>query len=587
MSKFTNATVKAFSRIAADAEKPAIQGAFADACGALCVCDGFMVARLFDAANAPELAEVPRVSADPVHARLLAVFDKIKSTDYTLAASTARADYHGAKPVLYPDELRRFSRWSVQDNGNDYFPVGDGVVSASRLARLLAIVPDASIYAREKEPFAPVYLRGASGDAVLLPCRIASTAAQREERAAYFRARFDTWRTLQPSADPVPASASLPALCPSSPSCILEAVHSTSETPVKVIGYKRDGNTVCVHRVQAHHVADNIYVYASRADQYGNFAWRFVSLFVCGYALELDCLPDNVSYCDDPTSNGHCTEFGGRSLVDFLRALNAVFADDAAFLSCINACMNTNTHIQLSFVRMLQEMGNQGELISRVMSYRQQRAKAIEKAEAEKAAARVEAEKQEEQQRQQEHAQALAECRTALLSDGERKPIDGAILCDLAASLGVSVSFKLKGWIMNKLATATIEDGKMVMYQYNRQKKTEKGSNAFWPFMHALMDALHQQEKASEEKQQETATQADLDYLFGVGNAPKVENQARNLELTQEHKQDTTQDHNAHNAPELGNQSQNPSLYILNGRTLPETFAHAQQITMQDLLNTS
>lgn len=43
----------------------------------------------------------------------------------------------------------------------------------------------------------------------------------------------------------------------------------------------------------------------------------------------------------------------------------------------------------------------------------------------------------------------------------------------------------------------------------------------------------------------------------------------------------------SHNAPELENQAQNPSSYMPNECTLPKTFARAQQITMQNLLNTS
>lgn len=219
---------------------------------------------------------------------------------------------------------------------------------------------------------------------------------------------------------------------------------------------------------------------------------------------------------------------------------------------------------------------------------------------------------------------------------------------------------------MNKLATVTIENGHMVMYQYNRQKKSEKGSNAFWPFMHALLDALHNQEQHA---QAEEASEADLDHLFCREHTPKLENQGENLEndaykrllglssgtistlmrekglqdcdkyaaidtfhhaiilaaqslapvedetwqqlferaysalypstqheeqeqpisqsettSTQESAQKNTQGTSAQHAPELEKQPQNPSS---DGHTLPDTWTRLEQLTMQQLLNTS
>lgn len=185
MSKITKATVKAFSRIAADAEKPAIKGAFEDVSGALCVCDGFMMVRLYNGENMPALADVPRVAADPLHARLLAMFDTIQSADYTLTASTARADYHGEKPILAAQDLRAFSSWSLKHHSSDVFPVGGSFVSAARLARMLDILPDARIYT-PASPVEPLYMSGADGDGLLLPARV------RDSEAA--RARLDEYK---------------------------------------------------------------------------------------------------------------------------------------------------------------------------------------------------------------------------------------------------------------------------------------------------------------------------------------------------------------------------------------------------------
>lgn len=304
MSKITKATVKAFSRLKCEnPTRTALQGAFADSSGALCASDGFMAARLYNAASAPELADIPRPAADPLHIRIIDMLNAPAQQDYTLTASTARAAYHSSKPILTAKELRAFSRWSMQEHGGDMYPLGSVFVSAARLALLLDVLPDACIFTRAGSPLDPVYLSGADGDAVLLPVRCTDP-----DRA---RARLDEYKASTAAPAPVP-SAPAPAADPVQPAApsadfvpasIRDAVENTPETPVKVIGYKSDGNTVCIHRVQAHHVADNVYVYATKANEYGRFMWQFVSLFACGYALKLDALQDSEHAKERPDSN--------------------------------------------------------------------------------------------------------------------------------------------------------------------------------------------------------------------------------------------------------------------------------------------
>lgn len=545
VSKISKSVVKSFSRLRDNnTNRAALQGAFIDSYGALCACDGFMMARLYGGADLPIMADVPRAAADPLHARLLDMLQHAANSGAKFAASAARAEYHGSAPVLAAQELRAFSRWSVKNHGGDVYPVGGSFVSAARLALMLDIIPDACIYT-PASPVEPLYLSGADGDGLLLPVRV------QDPKAA--RARLDEYKASTATPAPVP-EAPAPAANPAQPAApaadfvpvsIRDAVENTPETSVKVIGYKSDGNTVCVHRVQVHHVADNVYVYATKTNEYGRFMWQFVSVFACGYALKLDALQDSEHAKERPDSNynrvmfHYCANFADDgadyTLVDYVRMHNACFADDASFLALIEKEMAAGRHVSMAFVRMLAEMGGNADLIARVMDYRQQRERALQKAQEEREKERLEQEKREEQQRQQQHAQALADCRAVLLSDGERMPVDGAVLCELAASVGVPASLKLKGWIMHKLATVTIEDGRMVMYQYNRQKKTEKGSAAFWTFMHKLLEALHQQEEACTQPVQqpstpEEASSDDLQHLFGRDNTPTLENQPANLE---------------------------------------------------------
>ena len=531
--KITKKQMQAFSRVfCSDRNNKAyalLNAAFVDPSGALCACDGFMLARFFDGATLPELATVPRVSAAVLHERLFSMIQKAQESGATLEAVTKKADYAGEKPVVCADALRAFSRWANLKCVPGLFPVGNGFVSAARLARLLEVLPDGKIYA-EENPCAPVYIVGSHGDAVLLPVSV-----NRYGGAEAARKHYREWESIC-AAETVSAgsdddTAALPALMPFEPSCIRDAMQNTSETPIRVIGYKADGNTVCIHRVKAHHVIDNIFVHASKPDRYGHFAWRFVALFDCGFALDVDCLPEYIENVDKEGSNHMQTTFHGKPFADVVRAIGSVYKDDAAFAQCVQASVNNGHHVRLSWVRMLEEMGGHGDLISRVMECRKAREETREQEQRNR-----EAEKQAaEEQRAQEHAIELEACRQSILKDGERISVDGRLLCELAAAAGITTCIKLKGWIMRKLANVTIENGCMVMYQFNRQKNTEKGSESFWGWMNQLLQVLHQQEEEPEEARSE-----DINHLFGRNNTPKMENQAQNLE--NEHRQPTRND---------------------------------------------
>lgn len=517
--KITKKQMQAFSRVfCSDRNNKAytlLNAAFVDPSGALCACDGFMIARFFDGATLPDLAAVPRVSAAVLHDRLFSMVQKAQESGATLETATKKADYAGEKPVVCSDTLHAFSRWANLECVPDLFPVGNGFVSAARLARLLEVLPDGKIYA-EENPCAPVYIVGSHGDAILLP-----VAVNRQGGAEAARKHYSEWKTMH-AAEAVSVdsdnAAVLPALMPFEPSCIRDAMQNTSETPIKVIGYKADGNTVCIHRVKAHHVIDNIFVHASKPDRYGRFAWRFVALFDCGFALDVDCLPEYIENVDKEGSNHMQTTFHGKPFADVVCAIGSVYKDDVAFAQCVQASVNNGHHVKLSWVRMLEEMGGYDDLIGRVMECRkareEQREQEKRNQEAEKQAA--------EEQRAQAHAIELEECRQSILKDGERISVDGRLLCELAAAAGIATCIKLKGWIMRKLANVTIENGKMVQYQYNRYKQTETGSKAFWDWMNRLLDALRQKE---EEDEVEEVSVDDLNHLFGCDNAPKLENQ--------------------------------------------------------------
>lgn len=511
--KLTTAQCKAFSRIASPKNKrEALQGVFFDDVSNLCACDGFMFARFY-CVSAPGLDHLPRVKKDPLHDRLTGILNAAASGAGAIAASGEKANHHGDKPTLCAKNLRAFARWSVNQYEPDAMPLGDASVSASKLAEMLEVFPDALIYVSSAVD--PVYFKSENGDGILLPVRVTPGTTRENVCSAY-----SEWVNYQEGifSSAAPAG-SLRHYCATVP-----------EIPIKVIGYKKDGNTVVVHRVKGHKITGNVYAYATKPDKYGIFHWNIAAVLPCGYGQDVCTLQDNTNYADRPDATGNNPIIYGKYTVEELaNGASAHLRDDNAFRACVDKQIAEGGHIRLADIRLLEEMGGNAERIEKAMQCRADRQRMREEREKQH---RDELEENNRRE-QEQHEQALHDLKASITRDGERVPVDGRLLCELGDSVGVSACIKLKGWIMRKLANVTIENGHMVTYQYNRYKKTETGSKAFWDWMNRLLDALRQQEE-------EEASEEDLIHLFGRDNAPKLENQAQNLE--NEHRQPTRND---------------------------------------------
>lgn len=139
----------------------------------------------------------------------------------------------------------------------------------------------------------------------------------------------------------------------------------------------------------------------------------------------------------------------------------------------------------------------------------QEREARMRQSQAEEAAQREQAEKEKAEKRES--------TRKTLLSDGENMPVDGAALCELAAEMGVSIPLRTKGFILQKLATISIADGKFKRYTF-RGKKGAQGSDACFKYIQALIDALKMQSTESESENPPE------------NNVPELENRPVNLE---------------------------------------------------------
>lgn len=120
-----------------------------------------------------------------------------------------------------------------------------------------------------------------------------------------------------------------------------------------------------------------------------------------------------------------------------------------------------------------------------------------------RAAQEAERQKQQDQQRQAEeaeaaenacqHAAALQSLRQTLQADCHKAPVDGALLCELAESLHVSIPLRTKGWILQKLRTVTIQGGEATSVSFQPTRKHEQGSEKAFSVISALkMESLTQ-----------------------------------------------------------------------------------------------
>lgn len=285
---------------------------------------------------------------DPLHDHLTGILNAAASAAGTLAASGEKAHHHGDKPVLCAKSLRAFARWSVNQYGRDAMPLGNAFVSASKLAGMLEVFPDALIYVSSAVD--PVYLKSENGDGILLPVRVTPGTTRENICSAY-----SEWANRQErgfsSAAPV---GSLRHYCETVP-----------ETSIKVIGYKKDGNTVVVHRVKGHKITGNVYAYATKPDKYGIFYWNIAAVLPWGYGQDVFTVQDNTNYANRPDATGNNPIIYGKYTVEeFANGASAHLRDDNAFRACVDKQIADGGYIRLADIRLLEEMGGNAAQIA-------------------------------------------------------------------------------------------------------------------------------------------------------------------------------------------------------------------------------
>ena len=144
--------------------RPSTRGAWIDADGKQCLCDGMTGVRLnsaFDLTEAPEPECGERVDLDAVirPVRLNSVALKSPSAGVRAKIKSDRAEYKASNRCKYESFVPTYD-----------FGAGLPLVNAEYLLDLLELFPDCEIYAHEN-PVYPIYFKSAAGEGVLCPIR--------------------------------------------------------------------------------------------------------------------------------------------------------------------------------------------------------------------------------------------------------------------------------------------------------------------------------------------------------------------------------------------------------------------------------
>lgn len=265
-------------------------------------------------------------------------------------------------------------------------------------------------------------------------------------------------------------------------------------TKLRVIDYAKDGNTVVVHHVKAYHLIGNYYVYTTKPDEYGDFAYVFVVNYpACNYAMNCRCMANSYSGDKEGTTLVHSDE-----IIPWEQVIpKASFypAGEESFILWMDSRVTNKAFMGLAEIRMAEEILKVMKIAGHADAKSYHKYKAWLKQEQErKSRERWEAqeahERELEEAARKEHEEALEALREALRKDGERIRADFTLLPEVAAGLGINIPIRTQGWIKKKLKAVTIQDGKMMTYYISKFNKRENGSQSFWAYMEQVLDAL-------------------------------------------------------------------------------------------------
>ena len=255
---------------------------------------------------------------------------------------------------------------------------------------------------------------------------------------------------------------------------ILEILNTTVPVKLKLLTYGRDGNKVVVHYQSMNPITDNLYVYKTKPDDYGQYEYLLASLFPCGYAVVFG----RISRWDEDRNTlfYQLTWDSTREelpLLDAVHRMSAFYQTNETFLRYMDGLAEQERHISKLHLRLaeeiLRESADQGKaVLSRYLEARQSYLELRE----EKSRIAAEKRKQEDEERQRKRDEAwnarLIKAEQAFREDGTEVAADIDAIFELARRLEVNIPINVKGWMRRSLVAFTIQNGHMTSCRYKK-----------------------------------------------------------------------------------------------------------------------
>lgn len=269
---------------------------------------------------------------------------------------------------------------------------------------------------------------------------------------------------------------------------------TTPEVKIRVLGYAKNGNDLVMHRIMAHHIAGNAYLFTA-TDRYNQTFGNICAMLPCGYAVEVQ------TGITQPIMDAEAVWCGRgiqKPVVDACLYICRHYADESAILSHLDSIVETGAFLRALDMRIASDCLPAGD--PRLLRYQQHRANML----AEREAQRLERERldREEEERRKEEAEKRRESerdalyKKLLAAEGD-VPVDPSVLLDISDRLGVACPIRLRGWILHRLVSLVFSQGMLTGCRYRRTGKNQKGSVSFPKFMMELMAAIRSERQCA------------------------------------------------------------------------------------------
>lgn len=262
---------------------------------------------------------------------------------------------------------------------------------------------------------------------------------------------------------------------------------TTPEVKIRVLGYAKNGNDLVMHRIMAHHIAGNAYLFTA-TDRYNQTFGNICAMLPCGYAVEVQT---GITQPIMDAEAVWCGKGIQKPVVDACLYICRHYADESAILSHLDSLVETGAFPRSLDMRVASDCLPAGD--ARLLRYQQHRANMLAEREAQRLERerldREEEEKRTEEAEKRRASEREALCKKLMAAEGDIS-IDPVTLLDLSDLLGIPCPLRLRGWILHRLVSIVFSQGSLAGYRYRKTTKKQNGSASFYPYISSVLNAL-------------------------------------------------------------------------------------------------